>query len=406
VREIRLPKLNNNDTTYVLVEWCFNDGDEVGAGEIVAVIETSKALEDLVTPDAGVLHRDAVAGAECRYGDVLGLLFPSKADRELFLAARLTTSPVAAAVSANGAGSKDVDGGEVIVTEPARELVRDLGIDEARLRTLGKRIIKRADVEALARADAERAADAIAGTDTAPTGTVHRLSHEQRLVAGVVARSHATIPAAFTAMTVDATRVAEVRRELDEAGHPGVGVTELLIAAIASLRAAYPLFFGSYQDDDTVLVPGGAHVGVTIDVGHGLYLPVVRDAGAKTVVDIAATLAEFQRKARTSTFRKDDVTGANIGLSLTTYTDVVVAQPIVFPGHSCMLSLTGTRHDLVRESSGDLVSKPRFTLGISYDHRVANGRDAVIVLRELKATFERPGRLAALVQIPGAEIPT
>jgi 2-oxoglutarate dehydrogenase E2 component (dihydrolipoamide succinyltransferase) len=180
------------------------------------------------------------------------------------------------------------------------------------------------------------------------------------------------------------------QREMRVRTGRATGTVELLVMALAGLRERYPLFFGAFQEDRTVLVPDGAHIGVTIDVGDGLYLPVIRDASSRSFNEIADALADFQRKARGNGFRPEELSGGNIGLSLSAYTDVIVSQPIVFPGHSCMVSLTGTQR--VREPGG----VGTFCLGLSYDHRVINGRDAVMFLRELKAVFERRGRLQAL----------
>lgn len=371
--EIRLPKLNNNDGSYTLIEWYFGDGDLVSGGAVVALVETSKSAEDMVAPADGVLHRAIAAMAECRFGEVIGYVFGSEDERSRFV----REQPVASAPA-------QVEH-DLILTDPARELVERLQIDLGRLRGLGKRVIKRSDVESL-----------VDGGDAG--GAVrYPLSRQQRAVADVVSRSHASIPAAFTAMWVDATRVGPVRDEVRAATGRTVGVPELLVMTIASLRVRYPLFFGAYGEDHTVVVPAGANVGVTVDAGHGLYLPVLADAARLSIAQIADAVADFQAKARRGMFRECELTGANIGLSLSPYTDVYVVAPIVFPGTSCMLSVSSTHHEPAGPR-GEVPARPRFSLGIAYDHRVVNGRDAVIFLREIKSSFERAGRLSLLVK--------
>ncbi|MFD0579610.1 2-oxo acid dehydrogenase subunit E2 [Dactylosporangium darangshiense] len=167
-----------------------------------------------------------------------------------------------------------------------------------------------------------------------------------------------------------------VDRHRARAACKGVGVVELLVRAIGTLRERHPLCFGAYQDDGGVLVPEGAHVAVTVDAGNGLYLPVVRDVAALSLEQIAAALAAMREAARAGTLRAEDLAGANIGLSVTNYADVVLTQPIIPPGMTCMLSLAGTQRT------------DRFALGIAHDHRVVNGRDAVIVLRDVKRVLE------------------
>ncbi|WP_327002158.1 2-oxo acid dehydrogenase subunit E2 [Dactylosporangium sp. NBC_01737] len=367
MREIRLPKLNSNDVAYTLVEWYGHDGGHVAEGAVVALVETSKTAEDLTAPAGGILHRTVGAPAECAHGDVVGYLFESDAERTAFLAA--PPHDTAHGVTGSHPG--------LIVTEPARVLIEQAGVDPARLAGLGRTVIRRSDVLALL-------------TEQRPAGgTSHPLTRQQRSVADVVTRSHLSIPAAYTAIRVDATRVAALRRQLPAAAGRTVGTVELLVKAVAGLRDRYPLCFGAYQDDASVLVPDGAHVAVTVDAGEGLYLPVVRHAGELSHAQIGDVLAAFTGKARHGTFRADELTGANIGLSLTNYTDVLFTQPIIPPGTSCMLTLSGTHRDAVVAADGTVVARSWFALGLAYDHRVVNGRDAVVFLRDVKRALER-----------------
>jgi 2-oxoglutarate dehydrogenase E2 component (dihydrolipoamide succinyltransferase) len=376
--DIVVPKLNNNDATYTLVEWLFDDGQTVPPDGVVAVVETSKAAQDLVASQGGVLHRLVDVHTECRFGDVIGHLFATEEDRQRFLRT---------AGAAQRPAEPDED--DIVVTEPARKLIQQLGIGHEQLLALGRKVIKRADVEDLVRAGARA---------HTPSGVVHTLPRRQWAVADVVARSHGSIPTAFSVMKIYAGAALQARRKLAGATGRVIGVPELLIKVVAAVRERHPLFFGSFQDDRTVLVPDGAHVGVTIDAGKGLYVPVVRDAHTRSVADIADTLKEFHGKAVHESFREADLAGANIGLSLNTYTDVILTKPIVLPGNTCMLSLCGLEQELVLRKPDGVAVRPYFQLGIAYDHRAVNGRDAMLFLRDIKARFEGRDRLDALLQ--------
>ncbi|MGI5239729.1 2-oxo acid dehydrogenase subunit E2 [Dactylosporangium sp. CA-139066] len=334
MREIRLPKLNTNDVTYTLLQWYGADGDTIAEGAVLALVETSKTAEDLLAPAGGVLQRVAAVKDECAPGDIIGYLLDSEAERVTVSAAPEEPVPV--------------------ITEPARLLIEELGLDPALVRGLGKAIVKRSDIEALS-----------AGPRR------YELPRQQRAVADVVTRSHASIPAAFTAMWIEGAACARVRRELG-----GASLTALVVKAIGTLRERHPLCFGSYVDDGAVVVADGAHVAVTVDAGRGLYLPVVRDVAALSLAQVGAALAAMPAAARAGTFRAGDLAGANIGLSVTDYADVVLTQPIIPPGTACMFSLGGSPR------------AARFTLGLAHDHRIVNGRDAVIVLRAMKRVLE------------------
>ncbi|GDY31734.1 2-oxo acid dehydrogenase subunit E2 [Gandjariella thermophila] len=371
--EIVVPKLNNNDASYVLVEWMFEDGQQVPAGAAVALVETAKAVEELVAEKGGVLHRVRRAGEECTDGDLVGHLFSDAAERDRFLAdAERSALP--------GDASADP-----VITEPARALIERHGVDLDRVRALGKRTIRRSDVEAL-----------LAGAGAGDEG-VRRLSRNQVAIADVVSASHREIPAAFAAMKVDARAALHVRRDVLASGRAGFDILELVIAAVARLRADFPVCFASLLEGHTLAVPERAHVGVTVDTGNGLFVPVVHDADRKTPGEIAGILSDYRRRAGRGTLREQDMADGNISVSVTAYADVVLSVPVVLPPQVCMLSLCGIEHELRRERGGEIGQRPVFTLGMSYDHRVINGRDAVLFLRAVKGFLESSQRLAELV---------
>lgn len=361
--DIVVPTVNANDVGCTLMEWLFEDGQTVPAGSAVAVIETSKATQELVADEGGVLQRTLDAGEECAFGAVVGHLFASEEERRRFL-------------DGAGAVAAAEEPAPLVITRAARELIDAHGVDAARLRGLGRTVIRREDVEALLVASEAPAADASIV-----------LSKRQRAVASVVTEAHRTIPVAFAAIRVHA----------DAALRSGAGLPELLVGAVARLHDRFPLFFGTYREDGTVAPAAEAHVGVTVDVGRGLYIPVVRGAARLTAAEIADVLLDHRIRALRDSFREEDLTGGAITISLHTDADVVLALPIVFPSQVCMLSLCAVQEELHLTETRAVAVRSTFPLGISYDHRVVNGRDAVRFLRELKTAFEDPDRLRELV---------
>ncbi|GIJ24291.1 biotin/lipoyl-containing protein [Micromonospora lutea] len=141
--DIRIPRLNTNDASYVLVEWLVDDGATVESGASVATVETSKSLEDLVSEHAGVLSRRLPAGADCRPGQVVAVLTPPS---------QASPPPVADPGRPEGGGTPEaapVSPVAMVITAPARALMRQHGIDEQDLAALGRSLIRRSDVEAL-----------------------------------------------------------------------------------------------------------------------------------------------------------------------------------------------------------------------------------------------------------------
>jgi 2-oxoglutarate dehydrogenase E2 component (dihydrolipoamide succinyltransferase) len=376
--ELTVPKLNSNDDTYILVEWLFRDGDTVPLGADIAVLETSKAAEDLVCEDGGVLHRVAAEKAECRPGDVIGLLFATEAERQRYLGspAEPATTPAGTSREAEPA---------LVVTESARQLIEAHGVSAEGLRTLGKTVIKRADVAALL-SGGQAASTVAQATDTIEVG------RHQRAVAEVVDESHRTIPPAFALAKVDVSAAIDVTaQEAERTGVP-VGLAELLVKTIAGLRGEFPLCFARVEADlASARLASGSHVAVTIDVGRGLFLPVVRDADSRSLTEIADTLMDFRIKALRG-FREEDFADPAIAVSLSHDDGIVFSVPIVFPGLTCMVSLGAATEEFVPDPEGRPLVRRMCHIGLAYDHRVVNGREATQFLQRIRAALQSPDR--------------
>jgi 2-oxoglutarate dehydrogenase E2 component (dihydrolipoamide succinyltransferase) len=169
-----------------------------------------------------------------------------------------------------------------------------------------------------------------------------------------------------------------------------VGTAEVVIGVVARLRAEHPHCFATVTDDLTVRPARRSDIGVTIDVGTGLFVPVLREADRLTTAEIAAALMRFRARAVRRTMRNEDLAGACLTLTLQTEPDLILAQPIVFPGQTCALSLCATQQELRLDPDGSVRAHPYFHLGLAYDHRVLNGRDAAAFLSDVKRELERP----------------
>ncbi|WP_143737203.1 2-oxo acid dehydrogenase subunit E2 [Microbispora sp. GKU 823] len=217
------------------------------------------------------------------------------------------------------------------------------------------------------------------------------LSRAQQRTAEVVERSRREIPAAFTAMNADVTEVLSLARDLTRRLRTLVGLPEMVVKAVGGLLDRFPMFFAEPGPGPRARRAATADVGVTVDVGRGLFIPVVRDAGNRPLADIAGDLVGFRKTALTGSFRERDLQGGAITLTLHTHDGIVFAVPIVFPGQTCALALTAPRSEVVPDGSGFAVRKTA-TIGLAYDHRFINGRDAAEFLGELRTALESPAR--------------
>lgn len=346
--DILVPKLSNNDTEYILLEWAVEDGKPVRSGDPVVTLETSKAAEELVAEADGYITHLVQAGAFVTPGQPIATLSSGRPEPP--------PEPQPAKVS----------GPDVVITAPAQALLDELGIPRARAYELGITVVRRADVEALADAP---------GTQP--------LSRVQQAVGRAVSASHATIPAAYTVVKMDVGRALAHAADLTRQVKRPIGLAEIFVTAVAGLHERFPLFFAAI-DDDHALLSAAAHVGVTVDLGNGLYVPVVRDAAQLGPKELATRLMEFRVAAIEARFRPGDLEGANIAITLHTDPDVCLAIPFVFPGQVCALAVTAPHPELVLDDAGAVAARTVANIGLAYDHRLINGRDAAAFLNALK----------------------
>ncbi|WP_066937552.1 2-oxo acid dehydrogenase subunit E2 [Microtetraspora fusca] len=405
--EFRVPKLNNNDSAYVLLEWLAEDGAAVRAGDPLVTVETSKAVEELAAEEAGVLRRLLQAGAECVPGQAIARLLARGAE-----ATDAEPGVEPGAGHSPGTAPDAAMPGDIVITAPARKLIDELGVSPDEIRALGRKVVRRADLEHLAAGGSREAPPpggpaepgrsptpglpAIRGgedrkePDGGAAGELISLSLAQLRTAEVVERSRREIPSAFTLVNVDVTDALPLTRDLTRRLRALVGLPELVVKAVGGLLDAFPLFFAAPAEGLRARRATAADVGVTVDVGRGLFIPVVRDAGGRSLAEIARDLTGFRRTALEGAFRESDLRGGVITLTLHTHDGVAVATPIVFPGQTCALALTAPRSEVVQDGAGFAVRKV-CGLGLSYDHRFVNGREAAKFLAAIRTALETPG---------------
>ncbi|MGW3682386.1 2-oxo acid dehydrogenase subunit E2 [Streptomyces prasinus] len=340
---VAVPKLNNNDTVYVVLRWFADEGAYIGEGDPLVELETSKAVEEIAAPAAGHLRVRAAEGSEVGVGELL---------------AELLAEPPAAPAPGTSAPTASAE-----------------------------------RVVALGSAVAPVAPPAQKPGSAART---HVLDRAQQGTAAVVTRAHREVPVAFAAVevTVDAV-LARLRTLSDETGAE-VGLPEAVVKAVAAAHPAFPHLFGTLVDERTVRLADTVDIGVTVDAGNGLYIPVLRDCAARPIAEISDDLMDFRMKAFRAEFTAGELSGGSLSVSLNTEPGVLFVQPIVMAPQLCMVSVGGP---LTRLALTDGVPAPTIvvTLGLAYDHRVVNGRDAVAFLRAVADALHDAEQLVKLI---------
>jgi 2-oxoglutarate dehydrogenase E2 component (dihydrolipoamide succinyltransferase) len=361
--EIRIPQLNANDDEYTLIEWLTEDGGFVAQGQPFVVVETSKATEEIEMPEPGFVRHAATALRQYPVSAVIAHRFSSEQEAR----GHRMEEPHDRRVRDSGAGTGPA---AYILTDGARVLADEHGIAGDRIAGLNRRMVRAEDIRTLI--------DETRPTDPGP-------DQHQRGVAAVVTRSHREIPAAHAVIRVTLDAAERLRAAVAERTGVVIGVAELVIAATGRAAADFPRLYAPFGRDPAAA--DDVHVGVTTDMGTGLFLPVI--PAGRDLPEIAERLLDARRKALRRSFTVRDLgDGGHIAVSLNTDPDIVLALPIVFPQHSCMVSVGGTLSELVLDEAGAVRSRPYLHLGLSYDHRVVNGREAMSYLRRLKGLLE------------------
>ncbi len=325
-----IPKFNSNDTEYVLLDWLIQNGERVRAGDVIAEIETSKAVQELTAPASGVIMHEHAPGEECRPSDTI---------------ARLVLEEGVAAPSP---------------------------------------VIDRDDVKGFA-ARGSRA------------GQTRKLSRNQLSVSEVVSASHHEIPDAFLVVQAGIDPVLKLQQAASQVPGETIGMMEALVIAVASLEGEYPTCFGGLLDGQTARVPDGAHIGVTLDAGNGLFIPVVRSAERLSAGEISDLLASFRLQAVRGAFTEEDLADPNIVISWNYDINVAIVKAIIPLGLACVISVGGPRQEVFLSESGQPLEKTVVNLGLTHDHRVVNGREAAAFLQGVAAILDDEKRLGKLL---------
>ena len=403
-----MPKLSDTMEEGVLVKWHKHEGDPVSSGDVVAEVETDKAVLELEAYTDGVLRKTLVdEGARVPVGTLLGVIAGEGEAIDTLIAEGATVAidvgrgerpfthqqppeslqaSVLAQVARSTAPAASAPPPTTKASPLARKLAEQRGVD---LRTVqgtgpGGRIVER-DVEAAAVRPAAPAVTPTAGERREP------LSLMRATIARRMAESKATVPHFYVTTEIDAGALLAAKTGFAATGEPAIGVTELLVKAMGEALAAMPRVNASFAGD-AVVFHAGSHVGVAVALEDGIITPVVRDADRKTVGQIAAELADLKARARRKGLKPEEYQGAGVSLSNLGMFRVDDFAAIITPPEAAVLAVGRiVQTPVVRDGRVEPGHQMRMTL--SADHRVIDGVIAAKYLEEVAARLENPWRL-------------
>ncbi|MDE2077051.1 MAG: 2-oxoglutarate dehydrogenase complex dihydrolipoyllysine-residue succinyltransferase [Burkholderiales bacterium] len=412
--EVKVPQLSESVAEATLLQWKKKPGEAVAADEILVEIETDKVVLEVPAPSAGVLAELTVGDG----GTVVSDQVIARIDTEASAGAAPASAPVAAAAAAPVAAPAAATASKADVAMPAAaKLLADNGLSTSQVAGTGKdgRVTK-GDVLAAVAGGAKAApvvtAPAIpTGVPAtslpavqAPTGPGNLGDRpEQRVpmsrlrarVAERLLQSQATNAILTTFNEVNMAPVMEMRKRFQEKFEKEHGVklgfmSFFVKAAVHALKK-YPVINASVDGND-IVYHGYFDIGVAVGSPRGLVVPVLRNVDQMTFAEIELKIAEFGVKARDGKLGLEELTGGTFSISNGGVFGSMLSTPIINPPQSAILGVHATKDRPVVEN-GQIVIRPINYLAMSYDHRIIDGREAVLGLVAMKEALEDPARL-------------
>jgi len=360
-----------------LVEWKKKEGDTVAVGEVLAEVETDKAVMDLLARAAGVILKHVVApGTTVPVGSLVGVI--GGAGEDISAVVEGATAAVAA-VPASRAKASPL----------ARKIAADRGVDLAMVRGSGPegRIVAH-DLEGVSATPAVRAtAPAVV---RAAAGEAYRdvpLTQLRKTIAKRLAQSIGPVPTFYLTTEVDMERVAEARQAL-AAADLKVSFNDIIVKAVALALRQHPACNAWWQED-RIRYWNEVHVSMAVAIEDGLITPVIRHADLKSLREIGAESRDLAARARDRRLTPEEYTGGTFSVSNLGMFDIDQFTAVINPPEAAILAVGSITPKPVAE--GDrVVVRRRMRLTLSCDHRVIDGATGAAFLRTLKQMLENP----------------
>lgn len=381
--DVKVPMLSESVSEGTLLEWKKKVGEAVARDEILIDIETDKVVLEVPSPQAGVLVEIVAQDGETVVADqVLARIdTAATAAAEAPVAAPAEAAPAAApAVAQNNAAMP-----------AAAKLAAETGVDVNALQGSGRdgRVLKE-DVQNAAAKPAAAAAPAGARPEERVPMSRLRARVAERLLASQQENAILT-----TFNEVNMKPIMDLRAKYKEKFEKEHGVklgfmSFFVKAAVAALKK-YPVVNASVDGKD-IVYHGYFDIGIAIGSPRGLVVPILRDADQMSIADIEQAIVDYAKKAKDGKIAIEDLTGGTFSITNGGTFGSMMSTPIINPPQSAILGMHATKERAVVEN-GQVVVRPMMYLALSYDHRIIDGREAVLTLVAIKDALEDPARL-------------
>ncbi|OUS09353.1 dihydrolipoamide succinyltransferase [Gammaproteobacteria bacterium 54_18_T64] len=404
--DIKVPTFPESVQEGEVATWHKQVGDSVSRDDLLVDVETDKVVLEVVAAQSGVLVEILKEeGAILLSGEIMARLDSSAS----------ASTETASAVSGADAVSEPNAGGDAAPASPAaRKLADERGIDLSAVAGSGRdgRITKEDVVNFVAVPPTPTAApEAVSAAPAAPVAAVDSgltLNAGERVEKRVpMTRMRARIAERLLDVTqttamlttfneVDMHRIMDLRSQFKDqfsSVHNGtrLGFMGFFVRSAVEALKRFPLVNASLDGSD-VVYHGYQDIGVAVSSDRGLVVPVLRDVDQMSIAEIENKIAEYGGKARDGKLSIDEITGGTFTITNGGVFGSLVSTPILNPPQAAILGMHAIKERPIAED-GKVVIRPMMNLALSYDHRIIDGRDAVLFLVAIKDMIENPAKI-------------
>ncbi|MBP0628959.1 2-oxoglutarate dehydrogenase complex dihydrolipoyllysine-residue succinyltransferase [Cupriavidus sp. AcVe19-1a] len=407
--DVKVPQLSESVAEATMLNWKKKPGEAVAQDEILIEIETDKVVLEVPAPSAGVLSIIVKNDGDTVVADEIIAKIDTEATAGAAAPAAAAPAPAAAAPAPAAAAAPAAAG--AVAMPSAAKLMAEAGLSAGQVAGTGKdgRITK-GDAIAAAAAPAAKAAPAPAAAKPAlqqvsapvdfaalgdrPEERV-QMSRLRARIAERLLQSQQTNAILTTFNEVNMKPVMDLRNKYKDRFEKEHGVklgfmSFFVKAAVHALKK-FPLINASIDGND-IVYHGYFDIGIAVGSPRGLVVPILRNADQMSLADIEKKIAEFGVKARDGKLSLDELSGGTFSISNGGVFGSMLSTPIINPPQSAILGVHATKDRPVVED-GQIVIRPMNYLAMSYDHRIIDGREAVLGLVAMKDALEDPARL-------------
>ncbi len=416
---VKVPQLSESVSEATVLSWHKQEGDVVAVDEVLVEIETDKVIMEVPSPAAGVVGRILHQTGDVVHSDEELCTIAEKAAAAAPAAAAQAQAPAQESAAPAAAAAAPFER----VMPSAALAAQRAGLDPAGIAGTGVGArVTRADVEAVHSA----AAAPIAPTSIAPD--IPTLSQPLSVPKAQAPKAHGTTvpadpygrPEQRVPMTSLRARIAERLLASQQQSAQLTTFNEVDLSAVMALRARYkekfekkygiklgfmsffvkaavyalrkfPVLNASIDGRD-VIYHGYIDVGVAVGTERGLVVPVIRNADQKSFAEIEIEIADYAKRAASGKLKLEEITGGTFTVSNGGVFGSLMSTPIINPPQSAILGIHATRERPVVVDH-QIVIRPMNYFALSYDHRLIDGREAVLGLMAMKEALEDPARI-------------